>query len=429
MKTIISKRLIRIAIATITSLLVLNFILTRSNNQIIEENRSLQSQAVEIKTTVSQFAIIIIHNLDLGLRSYALFNDEKYLYPLHIAVKQKDSIINVVQQALTRQGYPLEEFHSLKDSIDAYAMLNLQLVDLFKANQMGEFYHLANQDKGYHLWLQYEKLAKKIYEFEDEITRTAFDRYTKAEYNNYLIQLLLFLICVPTLLITSYHTYKKFAFEVKLRKAEEEKAFMLATQNEKLEQAVDERTQELQQANRMLQIQHEEISAQNEEITAQNDELCRQREELVLNNQALRDSKQQQLDIYSQSLMEKSELINHLNEEIELLKKLPTPNHEQVEKFSKVLHSTILTNEDWEKYKKIFEEVYPNFFASLRYRFPDITASELRLAALIKMNLSLREAADTLGISAESVKKSRYRLKKKIAIGEDDSLEEFIRSL
>lgn len=51
---------------------------------------------------------------------------------------------------------------------------------------MEEFNYLANQDEGYHLWLQYEKPAKKIYEFEAEITCTAFDRYSKAENNNYL---------------------------------------------------------------------------------------------------------------------------------------------------------------------------------------------------------------------------------------------------
>ncbi|HET9433765.1 MAG TPA: hypothetical protein VFO37_08415, partial [Chitinophagaceae bacterium] len=102
---------------------------------------------------------------------------------------------------------------------------------------------------------------------------------------------------------------------------------------------------------------------------------------------------------------------------------------EQVQNFSKVLHSTILTDDDWEQFKKAFESVYPNFFATLRFRFVDITAAELRLAALIKMNLSLKEAANTLGISADSVKKSRYRLKKKIVLSEEDSLEEFIRAL
>jgi CHASE3 domain sensor protein len=423
-----SKILISIAIATITALLVLNFILTRRNNQVIEENRLVQRQAEQIKVTISQFAIRIIHNLDLGLRSYALFNDEKYLYPLNVAVMEKDSILSSVEYSLKNQGYPLAEFILLKDSINAYTALNMKLFELFQNNQMEEFMRLADQDKGYHLWLQFESFASKVYQFEDEVVAIAQARYTTASRNNSWIQIALFFISVPTLLITSFHAYKKFAYEVRARKAEEEKALLLVAQNESLEKAVAERTKEIQGINRILQQQHEEISAQNEEITAQNDELNRHREELASQNLALMESKKRQLQLYSNNIIEKTELIHRLNEEIQSLKTFST-NQPHVESFSKALNATILTDDDWEEFKKTFEEVYPNFFATLRLRFPEITASELRLSALIKMNLSLKEAANSLGISADSVKKSRYRLKKKIALPEEDSLEMFIRSL
>ena len=408
--------------------MVLNFILTRNNSKIIEHNRLLQEQAETIKVTTSQFVIIIIHNLDLGLRSYALFKEEKYLYPLHIAIKQKDSILYAVEQVLKEQGYPLDEFYVLRDSINAYAADNLKWLYLFQNNQLEEFRRLANMDKGYILWLQYERFARNVYRYEDEIVNKARGKYREASRNNYLIQVILFFIAVPTLLITAYQASKKFAYEVQLRKAQEEKALLLFAQNEKLEHAVAERTKEIQNINRILQQKHEEISAQNEEITAQNDELNLHREELATQNKALIESKKQQLQLYSKNLLEKSDLIQKLSEEIESLKQ-KSSDEEQVKNFSRVLNSTILTDEDWERFKKTFQEVYPNFFATLRFKFPEITASELRLSALIKMNLSLKEAASTLGISAESVKKSRYRLKKKIALREDESLEEFIRIL
>ena len=425
----ISISLIRIAVLIITSLLILHFILTRKNSEIIEENKILQQQAEQIKVTASQFAIIIIHNLDLGIRSYALFGDEKYLYPLYVAIQEKDSLLNTIEVALTKQRYPLNEFHALKDSINSYATLNLKLLALLKNKQLEEFKRLADQDKGYLLWLQYEKFAKKVYDFEDSIAHRAQEQYRQASQSNFLIQTLLFFISIPTLLVTAYHSHKRFIYEVRLRKAEGEKALYLLTQKEKLEEAVAERTKEIQNINRTLQQQHEEIAAQNEEITAQNDELNRHREQLALQYKAVLESKKRQLDMYSQNLLEKSEIISHLMHEIESLKAIQTTDSEQVKNFSKVLNSTILTNDDWEEFKKTFEEVYPNFFASLRYRFPDITASELRLSALIKLNLSLKEAANTLGISSESVKKSRYRLKKKIALQEEDSLEDFIRNL
>jgi hypothetical protein len=420
---------IKAAIVTIISLLIVHFILTSRNNKIIEQNRLLQQQAEQIKVTASQFAIDIIHNLDLGLRSYALFQDEKYLYPLNVALKEKDSLLHAVEVALKHQSYPLDEFYRLKDSINLYTAFNVDMLALLRSDESEKFKILANRDQGYRLWLQYEAFVKNVYKFEDGILAKAQTQYRTASENNYLIQTLLFFISVPTLIITAFHAHKKFIYEVELRKAQEEKALYLLRQKEVLEQAVQERTKEIQDINRTLQLQHEEITAQNEEITAQNDELFRQREELGLQNEALLESKKQQLDIYSQTLIEKSDLISRLSAEIESLKTNHSSDHEQVKNFSKVLNATILTDEDWERFKKTFEEVYPNFFASLRYRFPDITASELRLAGLIKLNLSLKEAANTLGISSESVKKSRYRLKKKIALQEEDSLEEFIRHL
>ncbi len=425
----ISIRIVRAAVATIIILLICHFILTQANNRIIEENRRLRHEAENIKTTSSQFAIIIIHNLDLGLRSYALFNDTKYLYPLHVAIKQKDSLMAIIEDALKKQAYPLDEFNMLRDSINSYANLNLKLLNLYQTNQMDEFKRLGDQDKGYFLWLQYERFTRNVHKFEDEIVRTAQARQIRASQNNYIIQTILLFISIPTLLITTYYSHKKFKFEVQLRMAEMEKAQYLASQKEELEQAVLERTKEIQNINRTLQLQHEEITAQNEEITAQNDELNSHREELASQNQALLEAKKLQLNVYTQMLHEKSELISQLSHEIESLKKGHPTSDERVINFNKMLNATILTEEDWEKFKKTFEEVYPNFFASLRYKFPDITASELRLSALIKLNFSLREAANTLGISSESVKKSRYRLKKKIALQEEDSLEDFVRNL
>lgn len=138
------------------------------------------------------------------------------------------------------------------------------------------------------------------------------------------------------------------------------------------------------------------------------------------------DLKRQQLDLYTRSLIEKSEALNAINQELEQLKRNHSPEDEHIVKIDRILQSNILTNADWEKFKKAFEEIYPAFFAKLRYKFPTITVAELRLAALIKLNLSIKETAEILGISPESVKTSRYRLKKKFELGEDQSVDEFI---
>jgi len=137
-------------------------------------------------------------------------------------------------------------------------------------------------------------------------------------------------------------------------------------------------------------------------------------------------SKQRQLKHYTQSLLEKSAIISTISEELEALKNSTEIVDENMEKFTRILHLKIHTEEDWENFKKAFEEVYPNFFTKLRYKYPTITASELRLAAITKLNLSIKEAATMLGISVESVKQSRYRLKKRMEVPDDSTLKNFL---
>ena len=139
--------------------------------------------------------------------------------------------------------------------------------------------------------------------------------------------------------------------------------------------------------------------------------------------------KRQLLKLYTQGLIEKSETINRINAELEQFKSTTSTEDVQIAKIDRILQSNILTNEDWDNFKKAFEDIHPAFFSKLRYKYPAITAAELRLSALIKLNLSIKEMASMLGISPESVKKSRYRLKRKLGLTENDVLEEFIEKL
>jgi CHASE3 domain sensor protein len=116
-KPLFEKKLLTFSVSAITVLLVLNIFLTHHNNVIIDHNRNLPMQAEYVKVTVTQFAIVLIHNLDLGLRSYALYGKKKYLNPMKFAMNYRDSIMGEAEQVLLQQEYPMEEFYQLKDSI------------------------------------------------------------------------------------------------------------------------------------------------------------------------------------------------------------------------------------------------------------------------------------------------------------------------
>ena len=63
-----------------------------------------------------------------------------------------------------------------------------------------------------------------------------------------------------------------------------------------------------------------------------------------------------------------------------------------------------------------FEKIYPGFSQSLKKTCPDISANELKLCALIRLNLSSKEIGQLLNITQNSVNKARYRLRKKLGL-------------
>lgn len=63
-----------------------------------------------------------------------------------------------------------------------------------------------------------------------------------------------------------------------------------------------------------------------------------------------------------------------------------------------------------------FVQVHPDFYDHLRNDFPNLSNNELRLCALIRANLNIKEIANLNNVSIDSVKSSRKRLRKSLGI-------------
>ena len=85
--------------------------------------------------------------------------------------------------------------------------------------------------------------------------------------------------------------------------------------------------------------------------------------------------------------------------------------------------------EQWNNFKNYFEKVHPNFYIQIKEKYPKITSGELRLLALIKMNLSYKEIGGILNITYEGVKKATYRLRKKMELTSEKSLQDIVSEL
>lgn len=76
-----------------------------------------------------------------------------------------------------------------------------------------------------------------------------------------------------------------------------------------------------------------------------------------------------------------------------------------------------------------FEKIYPSFGTAIQRLVSDVTSNEIRLCILLRLNLSSKEIAQLLSITADSVNKARYRLRKKMGLTSSDDLYTFLLSL
>jgi tetratricopeptide (TPR) repeat protein len=146
---------------------------------------------------------------------------------------------------------------------------------------------------------------------------------------------------------------------------------------------------------------------------------------LVVSRQLLKRNKEkeiaeQELINFTRQLKEKNDLLEQLRNEIAQ----DTNNSEREGHINNLLAATILTEDDWKKFRLLFEKVYPGFFIRLRDKMPGLSATDTRLLALTKLQLLPKDMAPMLGVSYDAVKKARQRLRKKINLPEEGGLEE-----
>jgi signal transduction histidine kinase len=254
------------AIVLIIALLILaDIYFIYLNNRVITFNKDQQEKAEEVKVNTSD-VMRSLHLLDLAVRSYAFVNNEHYKDAIKIANDDKDESLRQLESLLDGQGYSMNKFYQLRDSIEKYVTLTTVMIDLIDNNERATFVKLLENDPGYKVWLQYQQFSKDVYQFEDNITYRAQVQYDRALNNSYILQIILFVLTVPTLAYTAYFTNRTLIVSEQLSKSEQEKASLLAQQNQILERTVHERTRE-------ILAQNEEITAQNEEISMHNERL------------------------------------------------------------------------------------------------------------------------------------------------------------
>ena len=181
------------------------------------------------------------------------------------------------------------------------------------------------------------------------------------------------------------------------------------------------------------QKSNNELKHKNELIALKNDELVNKNEEINGLRQAEQKMAEETLALKERELTtitmlshEKNTLLEQLGSQIgDLSSKVNDDVIPDLKEIKRTIN-TNLNQESWSMFVYQFEKVHPAFFSQLKERFPVITQHDLRLSAYLKVGMDNKEIARISNITNEGVKKSINRLKKKMNLGPEDDLRDFL---
>jgi len=156
-----------------------------------------------------------------------------------------------------------------------------------------------------------------------------------------------------------------------------------------------------------------------------------EKEIIKLQNESLANEvkfKNRELADASMHLVERSDAMSKVKDELQKLYKNTGNNHD-VKKAIQLLNEVEKNNSNWEQFASHFDEVNNDFLKKIKSKFPNLSNTDLKVCAYLQLNLSSKEIAQLMNISVRGVEISRYRLRKKLQIPTEQTLNDFLNGV
>jgi DNA-binding CsgD family transcriptional regulator len=145
----------------------------------------------------------------------------------------------------------------------------------------------------------------------------------------------------------------------------------------------------------------------------------------------------QSIDQKNHELTSATLLIANKNEVFENLRRMAEQaridgsrdENEKIKEIIREINRQTDVENQWEQFRVHFESIHKSFFVKLRKNTLGLTQTDLQLCAYIKLNMATKEISKLLNITPESVNTHRYRLRKKMELSGQETLDEFIHGL
>jgi DNA-binding CsgD family transcriptional regulator len=152
-----------------------------------------------------------------------------------------------------------------------------------------------------------------------------------------------------------------------------------------------------------------------------------EKELIQLRNDKLRaevEAKNRELAVATMSMIKKNEFLNRIKSQLQ-----KASESKQIKSVIQTIDKNINNEDDWQFFEEAFNNADKNFMKKIKNAHPELTPSDLKLCAYLRLNLTTKEIAPLLNISAKSVEVKRHRLRKKMNLSRENTLTTYIMNL
>lgn len=141
------------------------------------------------------------------------------------------------------------------------------------------------------------------------------------------------------------------------------------------------------------------------------------------------DQKNRELSSYALTFTKDNEFLEQLSEELKQLLLVKDPRDKEYKERIRNILSQVkqrCNTDNWQEFKYYFEQVHPSFYDRLEEISPGITQRQKRLCAMLYIGLSTKEISSITFREIRSIESARNRLRKKLEVPNEESIQEFL---
>ncbi|NQV41303.1 MAG: hypothetical protein HQ506_03030 [Candidatus Marinimicrobia bacterium] len=124
---------------------------------------------------------------------------------------------------------------------------------------------------------------------------------------------------------------------------------------------------------------------------------------------------------------ENQDKVNGLIRQLKEIQKLD--NNEMRKRFNGIVRfskNLFKAGHDWDEFEKWFTKVHTDFFEKILSEHPELSQRELRVCALIRINLMTKDISNLMKVEPKTIEIYRHRIRHKLGLASDENLNHYL---